>query len=367
MRHLLICTNGCEQRMLDMEYFKHLATVNGDMVVSDSAEADVVLYVSCCVSRFAYETATEEILSYCSKGISVIVYGCLPGIEAEWLDSLGLAHYTVQQRAYLVADMNWTFLVSYPILNGKDSPNLSLVDKTPRMQFDYAKLGKKLVICNGCLNQCTYCVIRFATGQLKSKPISEIVKEWRKNVQSGDHVMLMGGDTGAYGMDIGTDLPHLLKALQAENIVADIFLHDLNIRWMLKTLKSFCQVIGSQSLVRGLTLPIQSGSDEILASMKRHYTAEDIRVCFRQLHEAAPDLMMGTHVIIGYPGETESHFDETVKLLEQLPLDFISCFSYSEHKKADSIVLKPKITQQQVFERLNRLTDIFGNKVKAFT
>lgn len=367
MKRLLFFTNGCEQRMLDMEYFKHLATINGDKVVSDTAEADTVLYVSCCVSRFSCETAIREITSYCDKGIPVVIYGCLPGIESEWLDSLGLTYYTVQQRECLVTDMNWTFSVPYPILNAQDNPYLSLVGKSPRMQFDYAKLGKKLVICNGCLNQCTYCVIRFATGRLKSKPISEIVKEWRETVQPGDHVMLMGGDTGAYGMDIGTDLPQLLEALQAENIAADIFLHDLNIRWMRNTLEEFCHVIGSQSLVRGLTLPIQSGSDEILASMKRHYTAVDIQTCFYQIHEADPELMMGTHVIVGYPGETEAHFDETVKLLKQLPLDFISCFPYSEHEKADSTALKPKVSPQQICERIDRLTAIFGDNLKAYT
>lgn len=367
MRRLLIYANGCEQRMLDMEYFKRLATVNGDRIVSNIAEADVVLYVSCCVSRFACEVANREITSYYDKGVPVVVYGCLPGIESEWLDSLGVAHYTVQQRMRLVADMNWTFLVSYPVLNAQDNPGLSLADKPPRVQFDHAKLGKKLIICDGCLNQCAYCVIRFATGRLKSKPISEIVKEWRENVRSGDHVMIMGGDTGAYGMDIGTDLPQLLETLQAENIVADIFLHDLNIRWMRKTLVAFCHVIGPQSLVRGLTLPIQSGSDEILASMKRQYTVEDIQTCFRQLHVAHSDIMLGTHVIVGFPGETESHFDETVKLLEQLPLDFISCFPYSEHEKADSATLQPKVSPQQICERINRLVTIFGNKLKVYT
>lgn len=367
MKHLLIYTNGCEQRMLDVEYFKQLAIINGDRVISDVTEADVVLYVSCCVSRYACETAMREIISHCSKGMRVIVYGCLPGIEAEWLDSLGLAHYTVQQIERLVTDMKWFFSVPYPVLSVQDNPNLSLADQSPRMQFEYAKLGKKLVICSGCLNQCTYCVIRFATGRLKSKHILEIVQEWRKNVKTGDHVMLMGGDTGAYGMDIGTNLPQLLETLQAENIVADIFLHDLNIRWMRKTLEAFCYVIGSQSLVRGMTLPIQSGSDKILASMKRHYTTDDIYICFDQLHKVAPDLMIGTHVIVGYPGETEACFDETVQLLENLPVDFISCFPYSEHKKADSNALQPKVSSQQICERIERLTAIFGNKLKVYT
>lgn len=367
MKCLLIYTNGCEQRMLDVAYFKQLATFNGDRVISDVTEADIVLYVSCCVSRFACETATQEIISYCEKGIPVVVYGCLPGIESEWLDSLGLAHYTVQQRDCLVADMKWIFSVPYPVLNAQDNPNLSLAGEPPRMQFEHAKLGKKLVICNGCLNQCTYCVIRFATGRLKSKPILEVVQAWRKNVKVGDHVMLMGGDTGAYGMDIGTNLPHLLETLQEENIAADIFLHDLNIRWMKKTLEAFCHVIGSQSLVRGMTLPIQSGSDKILASMKRHYTADDINICFDQLHKADPDLIMGTHVIIGYPGETEACFGETVRLLEKLPVDFISCFPYSEHEKADSNTQYPKVSPQQICERIDRLTAIFGNKLKVYT
>ena len=82
---------------------------------------------------------------------------------------------------------------------------------------------------------------------------------------------------------------------------------------------------------------------------------------------SAPDLIMGTHVIVGYPGETEVCFDETVKLLEQLPLDFISCFPYSEHAKADSAALRPKVSPQQIRERIDHLVAVFGSKLKAYT
>lgn len=364
MRRLLLLSNGCEQRMLDMEYFKHCALANGDLVVTD--RPDIILYVSCCVSVFARATAFREIVRYCSMRLPVIVFGCLPRVDISQFSVKTIAYYSVQQRAQLLAHMGWTISVPYPVLTAQDQPLFSLFGRTPRTQFSCAKRGKKIVICDGCLSECSYCIIRFATGRLKSKSISEIVSIWRENVRPGDHVMLMGGDVGAYGMDIGTNLPHLLVALHAENIPASLFLHDLNIRWMRKYLDAFCRFVSSNHFVRGLTLPIQSGNNAILESMKRHYTVDDIIDCFQKIRKANSQLLLGTHIIIGFPGETNQHFSETAKLLKCLPLDFLSCFPYSEHKEADSAQLNCKVAPHTIQERIKYLTKMFGDRLSVY-
>ena len=186
-------------------------------------------------------------------------------------------------------------------------------------------------------------------------------------MQSNEYIMLMGGDTGAYGMDIGVNLPMLLKMLYKQPKRAKIYLHDLNIRWMKEYLNEFCELLQSDGrIIRGMTMPIQSGSDKILNSMNRYYNVEDIQVCFNKIHDTDKTIILGTHVIIGYPGENKTDFEETVNLLQSLPLDFISCFAYSEHIEAISAKVFPKVHSSTVLKRIEILSKIFGNKLKIY-
>lgn len=367
VRRIYIWSNGCEQRNLEKTYFQHLAKKNADEVTTIRIEADVALLVTCCVSNAATQNSMEEIEKCIKDRVNIIVYGCLPGIKKEWLVDHGIHSFSVYQRSELLQVMKWKNDVSFPHLTEEDELCDSLDGKTPREKFDTVKNAKKILIDNGCLNRCSYCVIRFATGKLKSRDITDIVKEWNYIVQPNEYIMLMGGDTGAYGMDIGTNLPMLLKTLHEQPKHAKIYLHDLNIRWMKKYLNEFCELLQNDSrIVRGMTMPIQSGSDKILSSMNRHYNAEDIQVCFNKIHDTDRTIILGTHVIVGYPGENKTDFEETVDLLQKLPLDFISCFAYSEHVEAISAKFFPKVDTNTVLKRFEILSKLFGNKLKIY-
>ena len=366
MRKIYFYSNGCEQRNLDMEYFIQLSMRNGDLQVNDVAEADIALIVTCCVSNFAEEHSIDYINMCCDAGVKTIAYGCLPGIKKDWLLEIGIECYCVNQRADFLKAMDWKERIQYPCLTEADEACVSMAGKTPREEFEAAKSGKKIIISEGCLNQCSYCVIRYATGTLVSRPASDIIEEWNSIIVPGDCAMLMGGDTGAYGMDIRSNLPSLLKKINKQSVKAPIYLHDLNIRWMKTYLDEFCDLFREDVSIRGMTLPIQSGSNRILDSMNRHYTAEDIRYCFSMIHEKNPNIILGTHVIIGYPGETDKDFWETADILKHLPIDFISCFAYSEHKKAASAQIFPKVSHNEIQRRVKVMKELFVNKIKVF-
>lgn len=366
MRRVYIWSNGCEQRNLEKEYFRQVAKKNDDEVVTTCTKADVALIITCCVSNVATQKAIEEIKNCIDENVNTVVYGCLPGIKREWLTDYKIHNFAVYQRDKLIQDMKWEKLVPFPCLADGDIPCQSLNEKSPREKFDRVKKAKKIVIADGCLNKCAYCVIHFATGRLMSRSIPDIVEEWNRIVEPNDCIMLMAGDTGAYGMDNGTNLPALLRILQKQSKHAEIYLHDLNIRWMKGYLNEFCKVLQSGNKIKGMTMPIQSGSNKILCSMNRHYTVEDIRTCFNRIHGVDKTLILGTHVIIGYPGESEKDFEETVGLLWELPLDFISCFPYSEHEKAASAKIFPKVCKELVNKRMEILASLFGRKLKIY-
>jgi MiaB/RimO family radical SAM methylthiotransferase len=370
MKKIVIRSSGCEQRNLDAVYLEKLAIANKDYIIQEPWNADIIIYVSCCVSEYATSISIKEIEILCAQAplAKVIVYGCLPGICKSDLYRKGIYTYLVMQKGEMIHDMGWTIQVDYPVLTESDyyeSTNINSVN--PRQEFDYAKKSKKLIISDGCLNRCTYCVIRYSTGSLKSKRVEQIKAEWNANITSGDTVMLMGGDTGAYGLDIGTNLSNLLRELLEEGTDVRIYLHDLNIRWMNTYLEPFCRVIRDFSCIRGLTLPIQSGSDAILKQMDRKYCVADIVKCFGQIRLSRPDVILGTHIIIGFPNESDYDMAQTISCLKQINPDFISCFPYSEHPMALSAQYFPKISSEEVVKRIVALKDIFGTLVKIYS
>ncbi len=370
MKKIVVRSSGCEQRNLDAVYWERLAVANRDYIIQEPWNADIIIYVSCCVSEYATLISIKEIENLYDQAplAKVIVYGCLPGICEFDLRRKGIYTYTVMQKGKMIHDMGWTIPVDYPVLTKSDNYESSNINSvTPRQEFDYAKKSKKLIISDGCLNHCTYCVIRYSTGSLKSKSIAQIKAEWNANITSGDTVMLMGGDTGAYGLDIGTNLPSLLRELLEEEADVRVYLHDLNIRWMNTYLESFCQVIRDFSCIRGLTLPIQSGSDTILKQMNRNYCAADIIKCFGQIRISRPDAIVGTHIIVGFPNESDFDMAQTISCLKQIKPDFISCFPYSEHSMALSAQYFPKITAEEVVKRIAILKDNFGILVKVYS
>ncbi len=360
-------SNGCEQRNLDKEYFEIIAQKHGDKIVSEFGSADKVIYISCCVSKHADKEAFDSIMVLNSLAPGrVYVYGCYSGIHKEQLLGLGITSFTVREKANFIREMGWTEDVPYPVLCKNDSPIDDLQHENARERFDAAKKGKKIIISEGCLNSCSYCVVRYSTGKLKSKSIVSIIDEYEKNVIDDEKIMLMGGDTGAYGLDIGTNLPQLLYALGQSCVRANIFLHDLNIRWMKNYLNEFCDTIARWNNVKGITLPIQSGSNNVLKSMQRHYDKQDIRKCFYQLHSVLPDMIIGTHVIVGFPGESEDDFRETLNVLRDINPDFLSCFPYSEHAAAMASKIYPKVGEDAVNKRVALIKDAFGEVAKIY-
>ena len=180
--------------------------------------------------------------------------------------------------------------------------------------------------------------------------------------------MLVGGDTGAYGIDLNLSFPFLLKQIISKTTINKLYIHDLNVRWIMHDLDQFIQVLSEDILckVRILSIPIQSGSDKILKLMNRKYTSDDIVKIFSIIKNIRPDIRLSTHIIVGFPSEDENDFNTTISLLNNLPIDFISCFPYSEHIESKSFNLYPKIHPIVTNKRIKQLSELFPGKIKVY-
>src|SRR3989338_4192436 len=367
---------GCEQRQLDAQRVTDYLKANRINLVDDPAKSDYSILVTCAVDRTSEDASIvrmESILSKLRPTSRLVVGGCLSSISPERVARYGV-HATFSPRNMDILDKIFQGTASMAEI---PDPNKSMFDKdysgstkelSPREEYDRAKFGYKIVIDQGCLLSCTFCKIKDATGRLQSVQLDAIVSQFRLAVsQEEPTIMLMGGDTGAYGHDIGTRFHNLLETLLATPGNYKVFIHDFNVNWLIRDEPGYIRAFSTDSEskhLRGINFPIQSGSDQILKLMKRPHKAADAISSLRKLKQEYSHITVGTHLIVGFPGESEEDFKSTLKLLEEVDFDFVSCFPYSEHETARSALLPDKVDKDTIDARLDKILRLPGDRVK---
>lgn len=376
MKAYLTCV-ACEQRELDSQLVLDYLIKNKITITTNPKYADYLFVITCGVDSSAENKSISEIRKIekqMQENSKLIVGGCLPSISPKKLSEFKIYH-TFNPRS--VNSLNSILKLEFPI-HDLPSPNKSIYDlnseqieennkKTPRERFEYAKNGYKIVIADGCLGECTYCMIRNATGLLKSKNIEDILNQVKQGITDQEKtIMLMAGDTGAYGQDIGLNFSELLENIITIDKVPPLYIHDFGINWLIKDLNKYLAVFEKAECneqIGGITLPLQSGNNIVLSRMKRKYNREDALNALNIISRYSFDI--GTHIIIGFPGETEEYFQDTITLLKQINFDFITCFPYSEHPYSNSASLNDKIPKKSIENRIKRISEELGNKVKV--
>lgn len=206
-------------------------------------------------------------------------------------------------------------------------------------------------ISTGCLGKCSYCSERFIT-RLKSRPISEILEAVYDGMERGYNLFgLSADDTSAYGRDISTNIGELLTELS--KIDEDIYftIPEFNPQGLtdevIKLLKD--------PKFLYITIPIQSGSQHVLNLMKRPYNISKVEEQIRKLHSANPNLMVNTHLIVGFPAERPSDFNRTLKLVETGLFDRVKVFKYSERPGTEAAQLYGKVAEEEKERRRKKL------------
>lgn len=235
---------------------------------------------------------------------------------------------------------------------GGSTLNLPKIRKNPLIEI--------IAISTGCLNQCTYCKTKHARGQLGSYPPDEIVARAVRAFEDGIcELWITSEDTGAYGRDIGTNLPELLWRLIdviPENCMMRVGM--TNPPYILEHLDEMSKILRHPKVYSFLHIPVQSGSDQVLADMKREYTRADFEHVVNYLRERVPDLTIATDIICGFPTETEEDFEETLTLCRKykFPSLFINQFFPRPGTPAARM---QRVPTQQVKARTKKLTDLF--------
>ena len=296
----------------------------------DLDTADVILINTCCVRETAEDKTLGKIgelkhLKTQNPDLIIAVTGCM---AQEWQDKLF-----------------------------KRAPHIDLVHYMPVKRFQ--KFFAWIPIMNGCNKFCTYCIVPYVRGREVSRPIEAIVEEIKKVAAEGyKEITLLGQNVNSYGLDLkdGTDFSKLVAAVDDIDGIERVRYMTSHPKDM--TFAMIDAIADSQKVVNHMHLPIQCGSNELLKKMNRGYTVEHYLELVDYARKRMPDLVLTTDIIVGFPGETEAMFEDTLNLLKRVQYDMAYTFIYSPRTGTPAAKMEDQIPQEEKSRRLQRLMEV---------
>ncbi len=250
-------------------------------------------------------------------------------------------------------------------------PTVVHTSKISREKFVIESVGlydthtrANLKIQDGCNFVCSYCIIATARGPARSREFGDILREAGDLADMGyKEIVLTGVNIGTYAQD-GKSFLDLLQALEAVTGIERIRISSIEPTTVSKELID--HMASSSKICRHLHIPLQSGDNRILESMKRKHTADNFREIIEYAVEKIPQVGIGTDVMVGYPTEGEAEFTETKKLLTELPVSYFHVFVYSDRKGTASYNLKPKVAHADKKRRAGIISEVGQRKKLTF-
>jgi len=361
---VFIRTFGCQMNEYDSEKMADvLAAAEGFEQVADPAGADLVLFNTCSVREKAQEKVFADLgrvreLKRANPAMLIGVGGCVASQEggeivrrAPYVD-LVFGPQTLHRLPEMLARRRETGKAQVDI----SFPEIEKFDHLPPARVSGS--AAFVSIMEGCSKYCSFCVVPYTRGEEVSRPLADILVEVRHLAASGvKEVTLLGQNVNAYRglLDDGTDADFALLLAQVARLEA-----IERIRYTTSHPLEFTQRLVDAytkipKLVSQVHLPVQSGSDRILAAMKRNYTAIEYRSIIRKLRLARPSISISSDFIVGFPGESDEDFEKTMKLIEDVRFDGSFTFIYSPRPGTPAANLPDETPHAVKLARLQRL------------
>jgi tRNA-2-methylthio-N6-dimethylallyladenosine synthase len=364
MKSFHIITFGCQMNEHDSERMTGILEERGCASAPVAEDADMIILNTCSIREKAEQKFFSELgrlrnLKAAKPGLKIAVAGCIA--QQEGSNILSRAPYVdmifgPSDIARLSDMVDKGQSQSSPVIDTSGDTEYHR-KHIPAVRSD--KIKAWVSIMYGCDNFCTYCVVPYLRGRERSRPSGDIVSEVRELAQKGyKEVTLLGQNVNSYGrgLEQSVDFPSLLRLVNDVPGIERIRFVTSHPRDLSDGL--ITAVRDLPKVCEFLHLPIQSGSDRMLASMNRKYNRDDYLDKIKRLRDAVPDIALTTDIIVGFPGETEQDFEMTVKLLEEVRYDGIFAFKYSKRPGTAALKLSDHLPEQVKEERLTRVLDL---------
>jgi len=351
-------TYGCSANHLHSEVMLGVLKSGGCEIVGIPEIADVLIINTCIVKEPTEKKIIYRIQSLRKKypNKKIIVAGCMPAGEYDILKK-------ISPDANLLGPNNCLDVLKC-VKRTLDEKICEYLDKKmevklcrPKIRFnDFIDIVE---ISQGCLGNCTYCIVKNARGELKSYHTERIIKDIEMSLDAGcKEIWLTSQDCGCYGRDIDVTLIDLLKNIEKINGKFRVRIGMMNPNHVLPILNDLIECYKSDKIYKFLHIPVQSGSNNILMKMNRSYNIKNFKEIVKKFRETFPDVTLWTDVIVGFPGESEKDFNETIGLLREIEPDFVNVSKFGarpgteaekmEQLDADTIKERSKIISELV-------------------
>jgi tRNA-2-methylthio-N6-dimethylallyladenosine synthase len=366
---LYIKTHGCQMNEYDSTKMADvLRAAHGLELTENEAEADVILINTCSIREKAEDKVFSQLgrwkqLKKDKESVVIGVGGCVASQEGEAI---------VKRAPYVDLVFGPQTLHRLPEMiaarraSGKPQVDISFpeIEKFDRLPEPRAEGPTAFVsIMEGCSKYCTYCVVPYTRGEEISRPFDDVLAEVAQLAEQGvREVTLLGQNVNAYRgpMHDGgvADLGLLIHAIAEIDGIGRIrFTTSHPMEFSDSLIDAYANV---PKLANFLHLPVQSGSDRILAAMKRGYTALEYKQRIRKLRAVRPDICISSDFIVGFPGETDADFEKTMKLIDDVGFDQSFSFIFSARPGTPAANLQDDTSSEVKHARLQRLQDVIN-------
>lgn len=365
---LYVKTFGCQMNVYDSNRMVQALMVHGYIQTDRPEKADVILLNTCHIREKASEKLFSEIgrlAKQKKKSALIIVAGCV--VQAEGKEIL--------RRSPLidiaVGPQNYHQLPELIVRYLREKGRLIVADFPAESKFDALPMPKTsssnafLAIQEGCDNFCSYCVVPYTRGCEYSRPSSDILTEAKALVKAGaKEIMLLGQNVNCWHGDKGRDLGDLIRDMAKIRGLERI---RYTTSYPSKITQNLIRAhADTKKLMPYIHLPIQSGSDRILKAMNRQYTVAEYEKIITDFRSVRPDIAISSDFIVGFPGETETDFEETLALVERVKYASSYSFKFSPRPGTPASLMKNQISEEVKTRRLMKLQKLLQSQQRAF-
>ncbi len=363
----LILTYGCQMNVHDSEYIAGIMDDLGYTSTLEMDEADVIIVNTCAIRENAHNKAEgmlgriKHLKEEKNDEVVVVFCGCMAQEEGlvkkinkyKWLDIICGTHNYHKIPEYL-----WEYYQEHNKVREVYSIEGNVIENIPVKRDN--KYTAWVNIQYGCDKFCTYCIVPYTRGKQRSRRPEDIIMEVRELYNNGyQEVTLLGQNVNAYGkdLDINYDFATLLGEVSQTGIPRVRFMtsHPWDFTDKMIEVISKCE-----NIMPYIHLPIQSGSDRILKLMGRKYTKEEYLELVKKIRDKIPGVSITTDIIVGFPGETEEDFLETLEVVNLVKYDLAYTFIFSPREGTPASKMKDETSVEVKKERLNRLNELIN-------
>ena len=345
---------GCSANTADSEVLAGCLKQAGYKLANSQKESDILIFNSCAV-KGPTENRIIDAIKQAPKGKKIIVAGCLPMVSFERLLR------EVQFDAAVGPSVGKKIVeIVNRVVAGERVVELADLDTLPKLDLPNVKSSPVISIVPinyGCLGSCAYCCVVHARGHLRSYSIKEVTDRVQADVVSGfKEFWVTSQDTACYGRDIHSNIAQLLLALRDVEGDFRIRIGMMTPNMVTDIQQALIAAFSTVKVFKFLHLPIQSGDDQTLNRMRRFYTVAEFKSILEAFREEFPDLTLATDVIIGFPGETEEAFQNTLKLLEEVKPDVTNVSKFFARPKTAAAKMKDNLIEKEEIKRRSTVT-----------